>query len=153
MRSIDSVDMKPRGTQPTIIASGVFFIGRARLESPSRQEPGPIGGRPRCSLNTAPPSRSASAAGRPSGPLRPWKVSPLEWATMNHGGTPAAVKAPITEPAEVPTMRSALPGSQPVSRAIACSAPVSHAPPSTPPAPRTSPTFMASGATPGGRHD
>ena len=38
---------------------------------------------------------------------------------MNHGGMPAAVNAPMTEPAEVPTMRSALPGSQPVSSASA----------------------------------
>ena len=27
-----------------------------------------------------------------------------EWATMNHGGMPAATSAPIIEPAEVPTM-------------------------------------------------
>ena len=39
-------------------------------------------------------------------------------------------------------MKSALPGSQPVSRASASSPPVSQAPPSTPPAPSTSPTFM-----------
>ena len=62
---------------------------------------------------------------------------------MNHGGRPAAVKAPMTEPADVPTMRSALPGSHPVSVASASSAPVSQAPPATPPAPSTSPTFMS----------
>ncbi len=60
---------------------------------------------------------------------------------MNHGGVPQASRAPIIEPAEVPTMKSALPGSHPLSVAIACSAPASHAPPSTPPAPSTSPTF------------
>src|SRR5215210_6209448 len=105
-------------------------------------ELGPGRGMPRCSRKTAPPERSASAAGRPSGPVSPSKVSPAEWATMNQGGTPAAVKAPIIEPAEVPTMWSALPGSQPVWRQIASRPPVSHAPPSTPPAPRTSPTFI-----------
>jgi hypothetical protein len=60
---------------------------------------------------------------------------------MNQGGTPAATSAPIMEPAEVPTIWSALPGSQSVSRANALSPPTSHAPPSTPPAPSTSPTF------------
>jgi hypothetical protein len=87
-------------------------------------------------------ARSASAAGRPSGPVSPSKTSPREWATMNQGGTPEAMSAPIIEPADVPTTYSALPGSQLVSRAIASSPPVSHAPPSTPPAPNTSPTFM-----------
>ena len=60
---------------------------------------------------------------------------------MNQGGTPAATRAPIIEPAEVPTMNSELPGSQSVSFASALSPPVSHAPPSTPPAPSTSPTL------------
>jgi hypothetical protein len=60
---------------------------------------------------------------------------------MNHGGTPDASSAPIIEPAEVPTMRSALIGSQPVSVASASSPPVSQAPPITPPAPSTRPTF------------
>ena len=69
-------------------------------------------------------------------------VSPAECATMNHGGTPAASSAPIIEPALVPTMRSAVAGSQPVSVASASSPPVSHAPPMTPPAPRTRPTLM-----------
>ncbi len=58
---------------------------------------------------------------------------------MNQGGTPHATRAPIIEPADVPTMYSALPGSQPVSLAIACSAPVIQAPPSVPPAPSTKP--------------
>ena len=60
---------------------------------------------------------------------------------MNHGGTPDATSAPIIEPADVPTIRSALAGSQPVSVASASRAPVSHAPPITPPAPSTSPTL------------
>ena len=63
---------------------------------------------------------------------------------MNQGGTPAATSAPIIEPAEVPTMKSALPGSQSVSFASALSPPVSQAPPSTPPAPSTSPTLTDS---------
>src|SRR5205085_3384209 len=79
-------------------------------------------------------------AGRPSAPISPSKVSPAEWATMNHGGTPEASRAPIIEPAEVPTMRSALAGSHPVSVASASRPPVSQAPPITPPAPSTSPT-------------
>jgi hypothetical protein len=75
---------------------------------------------------------------------------------MNQAGTPAAMRAPIIETAEVPTMYSALPGSQRVSRARASSPPVSQAPPSTPPAPITSPTFIdvrfpaAPGPKPGG---
>ena len=59
---------------------------------------------------------------------------------MNQGGTPDAHSDPIMAPAEVPTTQSALAGSQPVSSASACNAPVSHAPPITPPAPSTSPT-------------
>ena len=62
---------------------------------------------------------------------------------MNQGGMPAATSAPIIDPADVPTMWSALPGSQPVSRASASRPPVSQAPPMTPPAPNTSPTFTA----------
>ncbi len=63
---------------------------------------------------------------------------------MNQGGTPPATSAPIIEPAEVPTMNSALPGSHSVSFASALSPPVSHAPPSTPPAPSTNPTLTNS---------
>ena len=70
---------------------------------------------------------------------------------MNHGGSPEASRPPIIAPAEVPTMRSALPGSQPVSDARASSAPVSHAPPMTPPAPRTSPTLTRGSARGRGR--
>ncbi len=43
-------------------------------------------------------------------------VSPAEWATMNQMGVPDATIEPIMEPAEVPTMRVASIGSQPVSR-------------------------------------
>ncbi len=107
-----------------------------------RREPGPIPGSPRWIRNTAPAARSASEAGRPSAPTSPEKLSPREWATMNQGGTPAATSVPTIDPAEVPTMKSALPGSQSVSRASAWRPPVSQAPPSTPPAPSTSPTFM-----------
>src|SRR5215213_1182192 len=106
-----------------------------------RSDPGPSSGRPRWILKDAPAARSASAAGRPSGPARPSNTSPREWATMNQGGIPAATSAPIIDPADVPTMNSALPGSQSVSFASALSPPVSHAPPSTPPAPSTNPTL------------
>src|SRR3954471_18748746 len=109
----------------------------------SFHEPGPIGGGPLCSLKVAPAERSAVAAGRPSAPVSPSNDSPCECGTMNHGGTPEASRAPIIEPALVPTTYSALAGSQPVSRAIASSPPVSHAPPITPPAPRTSPTLTS----------
>jgi hypothetical protein len=34
----------------------------------------------------------------------PADSSPALWAAMNQGGTPLARKAPIIEPAEVPTM-------------------------------------------------
>ena len=94
---------------------------------------------------TAGRRKLAPARGRPRQPASPRPAgssssfSPADRATMSHGGTPHASSAPIIEPAEVPTMRRALPGSQPVSDAIASSAPVSHAPPSTPPAPNTKP--------------
>ncbi len=122
-------------------AVGERGLGRESPPATIDHEPGPMRGKRRSSLNTAPPDRDASAAARPSGPSRPSKISPFEWATMNHGGIPAARSAPIIEPAEVPTMWSALPGSHPVSRATASRPPVSHAPPMTPPAPSTSPTF------------
>src|SRR4051812_48337453 len=61
---------------------------------------------------------------------------------MNHGGTPAATSDPIIDPAEVPTMYSALPGSQRVAWATAYMPPVSQAPPRTPPAPSTRPTRL-----------
>jgi hypothetical protein len=38
---------------------------------------------------------------------------------MNHGGRPETTSAPTMAPAEVPTSRSADPGSHPVSVAIA----------------------------------
>ena len=77
--------------------------------------------------------------GASSASVTPSKLSPREWATMNHGGTPDARRAPIIDPADVPTMQSALAGSQPVCSASASSPPVSQAPPLTPPAPSTRP--------------
>ena len=129
----------PRGSHPLRTAPGVCPRGLERLFSASFQEPGPIGGGAFSRWKTAPAERSASAAGRPFESSRPSKVSPPECATMNQGGTPEAQREPIIEPAEVPTMWSALAGSQPVSRASASRPPVSQAPPITPPAPRTSP--------------
>ena len=63
---------------------------------------------------------------------------------MNQGGRPEATREPIIDPAEVPTITSAVAGSQPVSRARASSPPVSQAPPWMPPAPRTKPTLITS---------
>ena len=111
--------MKPEGSQPAISCSGVWRSGLDSAVSAMRSEPGPIAGRPRCTRKTAPAARSASAAERPSGPATPVNDSPREWATMNQGGTPAALSAPIIDPALVPTMNSALPGSQSVSCASA----------------------------------
>src|SRR4051812_38900982 len=138
----ESVETKPTGSQPATTWSGVWRSGFERAVIAIRSEPGPIAGRPRWRRKLAPASRSASEAGVPLAASTPSKDSPAEWATMNQGGTPAAVSAPIIAPAEVPTTKSALPGSQSVSSAIASSAPVSQAPPRTPPAPRTRPTFM-----------
>src|SRR5215210_2304011 len=136
--------MKPEGSHPATIWSGVCRSGFESAVKAMRSEPGPSRGRPRWILKEAPAARSASAAGRPSGPVSPSKTSPREWATMNQGGMPAAVSAPIIEPADVPTMNSALPGSHSVSFASALRPPVSHAPPSTPPAPSTNPTLTDS---------
>src|SRR5690348_7989864 len=46
--------------------------------------------------------------------------------------------APTMDPADVPSTKSALPGSHPVSVAIACSAPTIQAPPTVPPPDSTS---------------
>src|SRR4051794_39255571 len=138
----ESLEMRPWGSQPARTWNGVWLIGADRARRPIRSEPGPSMGSPRWRRNTAPADRLASLARRPSGPARPSKVSPAEWATMNHGGTPAATSDPIIDPAEVPTMYSALPGSQRVALAMAYMPPVSQAPPRTPPAPSTRPTRL-----------
>src|SRR4051812_11155192 len=136
--------MKPRGSQPASRAVVRWRLGALRLWPISFHEPGPIGGSPLWRRKVAPAALSAVAAGRPSAPVRPSKLSPFECATKNQGGTPEASSAPIMLPAEVPTTYSALAGSQPVCRAIASSPPVSQAPPMTPPAPSTRPTLTAS---------
>src|SRR4051812_22784399 len=61
---------------------------------------------------------------------------------MSDGERPLAVSEPTTDPADVPTMTSALDGAQPVADSSASSAPTSHDPPTTPPAPSTSPIRM-----------
>jgi hypothetical protein len=100
----ESVETNPAGSQPATIWSGVWRSGFESAVKAILSEPGPIAGRPRWRRKFAPAERSASAAGRPSGPTRPSKTSPREWATMNHGGMPAATSEPIMEPAEVPTI-------------------------------------------------
>ena len=98
-----SVDTSPAGSQPAISCKGVWRSGFDSAVNAMRSEPGPMPGRPRWRRKTAPAARSASAAGRPSGPVSPSNDSPREWATMNQGGTPAASSDPIIAPAEVPT--------------------------------------------------
>ena len=98
-----SFDTIPRGSQPPTIAVARWLRGPRRLFATSFHEPGTIGSAPRRIPKTAPAERSARSAGRPSASLSPWKVSPAEWATMNHGGTPEASSEPIIAPAEVPT--------------------------------------------------
>ena len=69
----------------------------------SRGEPG-MGSQGPPGRKTAPAARWASATGRPELSTSPSKTSPAEWATMNQGGTPAAISEPIMAPAEVPRM-------------------------------------------------
>ena len=95
MRSSESVEMNPRGSQPTASAERrVARRGRERRERqpqrarPDRRQPAVRAGTP------LRPSGRPPTAGRPSAPARPSKVSPAEWATMNHGGTPAATSPP-----------------------------------------------------------
>ena len=114
-----SVEMKPRGSQPAASEAGGKRLGLRSVRSASGQEPGPIGGRAFSRRNTAPAERSASEAGRPRASVRPGIDSPAEWATMNQTGVPAATIEPIIEPADVPTIRFASIGSQPVSVASA----------------------------------
>src|SRR3989442_15660146 len=79
----DSLEISPIGAPAAIAAAGVYIDGRRRAASPSRHEPGPIDGSPRCSLKSAPPEREALDAGLPSMSTRPSNDSPAEWATMN----------------------------------------------------------------------
>jgi hypothetical protein len=97
------VEIIPAGSHPAISWKGVCRSGFDIAVKAMRSDPGPMPGSPRWSRNTAPAARSASAAGRPSGPVSPSNDSPREWATMNQGGTPAASSEPIIEPADVPT--------------------------------------------------
>ncbi len=99
-----SLETIPRGAQPLTSPAGVCRWGLSRLRAISEGEPGKIGRAPGSRLKTAPPERSWSAAARPRASYMPSNVSPAEWATMNHGGRPAARSDPIIDPAEVPTM-------------------------------------------------
>ena len=94
-----------------------WLRGRRREARPSTIDPGRGRGQV-LGRSTPPAERSASSVGRPLASSRPGKFSPPEWAAMNHGGTPPATSAPIIEPAEVPTSRSALAGSQESSSAM-----------------------------------
>src|SRR3954447_15469739 len=102
--SMDSVEITPTGSHAPNAAAGVYMRGWRSAATPRRNEPGPSEGRPPGSLNTAPPDREAVDAGLPSAPFSPSNDSPAECATMNQAGTPDATSAPMTEPAEVPTM-------------------------------------------------
>lgn len=64
---------------------------------------------------------------------------------MYAGGMPCAAIAPMTAPAEVPTISSASTGDQPVSDSSASSAPMSHEAPTSPPPPSTKPTRIPGG--------
>src|SRR5436190_23507183 len=101
---IASVEMTPTGSHAAIAAAGVYIIGFRIVATPSRHDPGPSEGNPRCSLKAAPPEREALDAASPFRSSSPSNDVPPEWATMNHGGTPDASSAATTEPAEVPTM-------------------------------------------------
>src|SRR5688500_4475639 len=109
------VEMKPRGSQPAATVAGGYLNGSRVVRSASPHEPGPTAGHALARRKAAPAERSASEAGRPWESVRPSIDSPAEWATMNQIGVPAPTIEPIIEPAEVPTMRVASIGSQPVS--------------------------------------
>src|SRR6476469_6085255 len=71
---------------------------------------------------------------------------------MKGASMPDARIAPTAEPADVPMMWSAEDARQPVSDSSASRAPIIHESPTTPPAPRTRPTFIGR-PYPGGRCD
>jgi hypothetical protein len=96
------VETIPEGSQPLSTVAAGYLVGFERLRRASRHDPGPIEGRWR-TRNTAPAERSASDAGWPWASTTSSKLSPIEWATMNQGGIPLAHRAPIIEPADVPT--------------------------------------------------
>src|SRR5579875_3376393 len=88
--------------------------------------------------------RSATRWGHPPAlATNRWQVgetsSPTRRATMSAGAIPARSRAPVSEPMEVPIMRSASRGSQPHSQSAA-STPAWKAWPTGPPAPRISAT-------------
>jgi hypothetical protein len=81
-------------------------------------------------------SRNRSSAPFPIAALRSPVVSASSCAKSLSSGSPLVTSAATTEPAEVPTKRSAPVRSRPRS-ASPCRSPISHATPVTPPAPRT----------------
>src|SRR3712207_2088164 len=136
-------ETNPRGSQPAMTAEGAWLIGRSSVDTAMRHDPGPSGGSARWSLygmspmpsSSTMPARSAASATSSPAP-------PLEYAASREGSIPAAVSAPMTDPADVPLMTSADVGLQPVSDSSASRAPMSQEPPTTPPAPSTSPIRM-----------
>ena len=67
-------------------------------------------------------------------------VRPSARASMSCAPNPARKVAPASEPADVPTMTSAVRGSHPIDFCSAARTPEWNAPPATPPAPKTSAT-------------
>jgi hypothetical protein len=124
-------------------ADGACASGRIRVETAMRSEPGPMGGSAswrRYGISPIPASRTISPRAAASSSSSP--APPLAYAAMSEGSTPAAVSAPMTDPADVPLMTSALEGLHPVSDSSASRAPMSQEPPTIPPAPSTSPIRM-----------
>ena len=98
------MEITPAGSQPATSWSGGRRSGFDSAVATIRSEPGPEPGQAAVDAEHR-PGRAVGLGGRtPVGVEQPAKLSPREWATMNHGGTPAATSAPTIEPAEVPTM-------------------------------------------------
>ena len=128
-----------------------------RVDRAGRQQPGEGDAGLRAERRQRPQQHRVGRARHPAGGRRPLEAvagphprqrrapsaesgAPVAAACRSAGDRPARSVVPAIEPADVPTMTSAVRASHPVDSARAASTPACHAPPATPPAPRTRPT-------------
>ena len=132
-----SVLIVPGGSSPARALPGLGGQGGRRLAASIGGEAG-RGTRPRGRRGSSVRPVSRLAISLPSAD----RGRSRAWANWSAGERPARSTAPITAPAEVPTISSAERASHPVASARAASTPVWNAPPTTPPAPSARPTAM-----------
>ena len=131
-RAIGSSEPRPIGSMADRAAAGVTRCGRRAVAASSRRRADRAPARARR-------QRSGSVVVVVDRGIAGSLRAALMAGERSRCRRRAPMKLPRTEPALVPTMTSAEEPSNPASSASALSAPMVHAAPSTPPAPRTMP--------------